>query len=71
MKAKELKAILSNVHDDNPIGFYVVGVEWTDEYDINLGNPDVICSNGINDEGWVDFGFEIYDKIKRELEAKL
>jgi hypothetical protein len=71
MKAKELKAILSNVHDDNPIGFYVVGVEWTDEYDINLGNPDVICSNGINDEGWVDFGFEISDKTKRELEEKL
>jgi hypothetical protein len=23
-----------------------------------LGNPEVICSNGINDEGCVDFGFK-------------
>ena len=30
MKAKEFKEILKNVHDDNPIGFYVIGVEWTD-----------------------------------------
>lgn len=67
MKAKELKEILKNVHDDNPIGFYVIGVEWTDEHDINLGNPEVICSNGINDEGCVDFGFEISDKTKMEI----
>jgi len=67
MKAKELKEILSNVHDDNPIGFYVIGVEWTDEEDVNLGTPEVICSNGINDEGWVDFGFEISDKTKMEI----
>lgn len=67
MKAKELKEILSNVHDDNPIGFYVIGVEWTDEEDVNLGTPEVICSNGINDEGWVDFGFKILDKTKMEI----
>ena len=65
MKAKELKEILSNVHDDNPIGFYVIGVEWTDEEDVNLGTPEVICSNGINDEGCVDFGFNI-KKEKKE-----
>ena len=35
MKAKEFKEILKNVHDDNPIGFYVIGVEWTDEEDVN------------------------------------
>jgi len=64
MKAKELKEILKNVDDDNPIGFYVIGAEWTDEYDINLGSPHVICSNGINDEGWVDFGFEIKSIFK-------
>jgi hypothetical protein len=50
MKAKELKEILKNVDDDNPIGFYLIGKEYTDEYDVDLGNPKVICSNGINGE---------------------
>ena len=65
MKAKELKEILKNVDDDNPIGFYLIGKEYTDEYDVDLGNPKVICSNGINgelDEGWVDFGFNIHKR---------
>ena len=67
MKAKELKEILKNVHDDTPIRFYVIGVEWTDEEDVNLGTPEVISSNRINDEGWLDFGFEISDKTKTEI----
>lgn len=66
MKAKQLKEILKNVPDDNPIGFYIVGVEWDSEFDINLGKPEVICSNGIDDEGSVDFGFKILDKTTNE-----
>jgi hypothetical protein len=46
------------VPDNNPIEFYVIGKEYTDKQDINLGTPEVICSNGINDEGCVDFGFK-------------
>tara|TARA_R110001599_G_scaffold297479_1_gene501746 strand:- start:216 stop:467 length:252 start_codon:yes stop_codon:yes gene_type:complete len=67
MKAKELKTLLKNVPDDNPIGFYIVGVEWTDEEDVNLGTPEVICSNGLTQEGCLDFGFEITDRKKMAI----
>ena len=51
MKAKELK----DIPDENPVSFYIIHNHTPD---LDLGNPEVICSNGINDEGCVDFGFK-------------
>tara|TARA_R110002020_G_scaffold347786_1_gene561456 strand:- start:50 stop:244 length:195 start_codon:yes stop_codon:yes gene_type:complete len=58
VKVRDMKKILKDVPDNNPVEFYVIGKEYTDKQDINLGTPEVICSNGINDEGCVDFGFK-------------
>lgn len=55
MKAKELKDILKDIPDENPVSFYIIHNHTPD---LDLGNPEVICSNGINDEGCVDFGFK-------------
>ena len=67
MKAKELKEILATIPDENLIEFYIVGVEHTDEEDVYLGEPQIICSNGIDDEGCVDFGFKISSRKKIEI----
>jgi len=39
----------------------------TDEEDVNLGTPEVICSNGLTQEGCLDFGFEITDRKKMAI----
>ena len=61
MKARELKNILKDVPDDNPVSFYIIHNFTKDVY---LGNPEVICSNEINDEGCVDFGFKPIKEYK-------
>ena len=66
MKARELKNILKDVPDDNPVSFYIIHNFTKDVY---LGNPEVICSNGINDEGCVDFGFK-FDNNNKEIECQ-
>ena len=61
MKVKELKEILKNVDDDNPIGFYLYnGDKSNGEYKVDLGNPSNISA--YEGEGWVDFGFNIHKR---------
>jgi len=62
MKVKELKELLKDAPDNNDIGFYIVGKNWDDAEDERLPEPEVICSNGLKEDGCIDFGFPIKEK---------
>jgi hypothetical protein len=67
MKVKELKKIINNLDDNVDLWFYLLPkdkglAEHSDENDIQVGNLQVICENGLDyDKPFVDIGLEVLE----------